>query len=197
MRNELFFKLAYCRGELIVGHLALIVSLPAGIELSAAGGYGALRAAAAELIFSDVVGYELPVVAQNILVVFPVGSFVLRILFVIGRKKLIIGSLLFVIFGFAVFKSLVVIPECVEVFLERRVVFTQLTHGIYIVRNAGKPRHERGKQQNNCEDDRDCPPLSFRYHAVTLIFEILMIKYTIRNLLTQYEFARKIFTWRI
>ena len=166
-RNEFAFKLAYCRGELIVSRLALIIRLPAGIELSAAGGDGALRAAAAELIFADIIGYELLIVAHNVLVIFFVGSLVLCVLFVIGRKKLVIGNFLLIVFGLAVFKCLVVITECVEVFLERRVVFAHLADGVYIVRNASKPRHERGEQQHDGKDDRYRPPLSFRYHAIT------------------------------
>ena len=167
MRDVLVLKLAYRAHELVVGGLALVVRRPAGAELTLAGGYRALRAAAVKLALAYLVGDELLIVAEHVLAVFFLCRLVLTVLFVIGGLLLVIGGLLLLVIGLAVTESLLVVSERVELRFERGVVCAQTVYAAFVVGDAGQPRHERGQQQYDGEDDGYRPPLSFVCHVIT------------------------------
>ena len=168
MRNVLCLKLAYGRRQLIVSGLALVVRGPARVELRSAARNGALRTAAVEPVFADIVGYKLLIIAQNVLVVFFICRLVLLVLFVISGFLLVVGSLLLVVFGLAVGERFFVIAERVKLLFEGGVVVSHLADGTEAIRYPGKAGHERGKQQHDGKNDRDRSPLIFGYHAITL-----------------------------
>ena len=168
MRNVLCLKLTYGRRQLIVSGLALVVRGPARVELRSAARNGALRTAAVEPVFADIVDYKLLIIAQNILIVFFICRLVLLVLFVISGFLLVVGGLFFVVFGLAVGERFFVIAERVKLLLEGGVVVSHLTDGTDAVRYPGKAGHERGKQQHDGKNDRDRSPLIFGYHAITL-----------------------------
>ena len=125
-------------------------------------------AAAVELIFADIVGYKLLIIAQNVLVVFFICRLVLLVLLVVSGLLLVIGGLFLGVFGLAVGERFFVIAERVKLLFEGGVVVSHLADWTDTVRYPGKTGHERGKQQHDGKNDRDRSPLIFGYHAITL-----------------------------